>query len=266
MKCLTSDDAEISYHVLGDGPPVVLLHPFPAHHEFWLPAAQALSSRYRLVLPDLRAHGESGGGQGAATMAKHAADLARICDHEAIGRAVFAGVSIGGYIIFEYWRRYRGRVAGLVLCDTRAQADTPEGRSARLQSATDVLERGTEPFVDNLLPRLLGKTTQATRPDLVVAARKMALKMSPEDISLVQKGMAERPDSVPTLKTINVAALVLAGEEDILTPVADAELMRKKLPDAQLKVVPRGGHFAAFEQPEAVGGILRQFLDTLHGA
>jgi len=264
MKQITNGDAEIVYEVLGDGPPVVLLHPFPAHHQLWLPAAQALSSRYRLILPDLRGHGDSGIGEGPATMAKHAADIARILDAEDAGRAAFAGVSIGGYVLLEFWRRCRGRVACLVLCNTRAQADSPEGRAGRLQAAADVLERGTEPFIESMIPRMFGKTTLASRPDLVGAARKMMMKMSPEDISLVQKGMAERPDSVPTLQTVNVPSLIVVGDEDILSPVADAELMRQNISGAQMKVVPRGGHYAVFEQPEAVGTVLRQFLDSVH--
>src|SRR5436853_5441521 len=131
MKRIASDDAEVVYKVVGDGPPVVLLHPFPAHHELWLPAAEALASRYRLILPDLRGHGDSEVGEGPASMAKHAADVARICDHAGVGRAVFAGVSIGGYILFECWRSYGSRIAALLLSDTRAQADTEESRANR---------------------------------------------------------------------------------------------------------------------------------------
>lgn len=265
MKRITSDDAEIVYEIVGDGPPVVLLHAFPANHELWLPAAQAFSSRYRLILPDLRGHGDSQIGYGPAGMEKHAADIARVCDQEEVGRSVFAGVSIGGYVLFEFWRRYRGRVAGLILSDTRAQADTREGRVARLESAADVLERGSEPFIESMIPRLLGKTTLDARPDLVATVRKMMMKMSPEDISLVQKGMAERPDSVSTVKTINVPTLILMGDEDSLTPLSDGELMRQNIPGAQLKVVPRGGHYAVFEQAQAVGLLVRQFLDSLYG-
>src|SRR5437588_3829583 len=204
MPRIQSGDAEIAYEVLGDGPPVVLLHPFPADHALWLPAAQILRSRYRVILPDLRGHGDSGVGEGPATMRKHATDIARVLDHAEAGRAPLAGVSIGGYALFEFWRRYRGRVAALILCDTKAQADTAEGRAVRLKSAADVLERGTEPFVESMIPKLFGKTTLDSRPDLVAGARKMMMKMAAEDIAQVQKGMAERPDSVPTLKTINV--------------------------------------------------------------
>jgi pimeloyl-ACP methyl ester carboxylesterase len=262
MPTIKSSDAEIFYEIQGDGPPVVLLHPFPASHELWLPAAQLLTARYRVILPDLRGHGASESGEGSATMEKHAADIARILDDAEVGRAAFAGVSIGGYVLFEFWRRYRGRVASLAFIDTKAQADNEQARANRLQSATDVLENGAEPFVDSMLPKLFGETTQRTRPDLMDAARKLMLKMSPQDISLVQRGMAERPDSVPTLKTINVPTLVVVGDEDTLSTPADAEFMRHNIPNAELKVIPRAGHYAVWERPEDVGRVLRQFLDA----
>jgi 3-oxoadipate enol-lactonase len=264
MHRIRSGDAEIAYAVLGDGPPAVLLHPFPAHHELWLPAAQHLTSRYRVILPDLRAHGESDAGEGPATMEKHAADITRVLDDADVGRAVFFGVSIGGYILFEFWRRYRGRVAGLALCDTRPHPDTPEGRAARLKSAEDVLERGTEPFIDSMIPRLFGRTTIETRPDLVAEAKPMMLKMSASDIASVQRGMADRPDSMPTLKTINVPTLILIGEEDILSTVADGELMRQNISGSQFKVIPKAGHYAPWEQSAEVGTLLRQFADALY--
>ena len=89
----------------------------------------------------------------------------------------------------------------------------------------------------------------------------MMRKMSAENISLVLRGMAERPDSVADLKTINVPALLVIGDEDVLSPVADGELMRQNIPGSQLKVVSKGGHYSPWEQPEAVGTVLRQFLD-----
>lgn len=263
MNRIRSDDAEIAYAVLGDGPPVVLLHPFPAHHDLWLPAARDLATRYRILLPDLRGHGESEPGEGPATMEKHANDLARVLDDADIGRAVFCGVSIGGYILFEFWRRHRGRVAGLALCCTRPQPDTPEARAARLKTADDVLETGTEPFIESMIPRLFGRTTLTMRPDLVEQARRMMQRMSPADVAQVLRGMAERPDSIPTLGTINVPTLVVMGAEDTLSPVAEGELMRQHIRTSQLKVIPKAGHYAPWEQPEAVGKLLRQFVDSL---
>jgi len=258
-----SDDAEIVYWVLGDGPPVVLLHPFPAHHEFWMPVAQSLASRYRLVLPDLRGHGESGVGEGPATMAKHAADVAHVMDDARVGRAPLIGVSIGGYLLFEFWRQHPDRVAALGLCNTKAPADSTEARAARLQAANDVLDRGTEPFLHSMISRLLGKTTFETRPDMVDGALRMMRQMSPEDIAQVQRGMAERPDSIDTLKNINVPALLVTGDEDILTGINEAELMRRHIAGSHLRVIPKAGHYSPWEQPEEAFKIIRHFLDGL---
>jgi 3-oxoadipate enol-lactonase len=260
---IRSDGANIVYRVFGEGPPVVLLHPFPANHEFWLPVAMPLSTRFRLMLPDLRAHGDSDAGEGPVTMAKHAADLARIMDDAEIGRAPLIGVSIGGYTLFEFWRKNRARVAALGLCNTKAAPDAPEARAARLQAANEVLERGTETFFQNLIPRLIGKTTRETRPDLVEGALRIMRKMSPEDIAQVQRGMAERPDSTDTLKTINVPTLFVTGDEDGFSGASEAELMRQQVPGSQLRVIPKAGHYAAWEQPEEATKLLRQFLENL---
>ncbi|HEV3306725.1 MAG TPA: alpha/beta fold hydrolase [Candidatus Sulfotelmatobacter sp.] len=261
LQRIKSGDAEIAYRVLGDGPPVILLHPFPANHEFWLPVADFLSTRYRLILPDLRGHGDSDIGEGPATMEKHAADIFRIMDDADVGRAPLIGVSIGGYALFEFWRRHRGRVAALGLCNTKAPADPPEARGARLQAANDVIERGTEPFFESMIPRLLGKSTRELRPDLVEGALRMMRKMSPEDVAQVQRGMAERPDSVETLKTINVPTLLITGDEDLLTGRNEAELMRQHISRSELRVIPKAGHYSPWEQPEEAGKVLRQFLE-----
>jgi len=258
-----SDDAEIVYWVLGDGAPILLLHPFPANHEFWLPVTEKLSSRYRIILPDLRGHGESTVGEGPAAMAKHAADIARVMDEADIGRAPLIGVSIGGYILFEFWRKHRSRVAALGLCNTKAPADNPEARARRIQAANDVLERGTEPFLESMVPRLMGKTTRETRPDLVDGALRMMRQMSPEDIAQVQRGMADRPDSVETLKTVDVPTLLATGDEDILTGINEAQLMHQHIRGSQLRVIPKAGHYSPWEQPEEAGKLLRQFLDAV---
>jgi 3-oxoadipate enol-lactonase len=263
MPRIKSDDADIAYWTLGDGPPVVLLHPFPVNHEFWLPVAGALAARYRVILPDLRGHGDSDAGEGLATMEKHAADIAQVMNDADVGRAPLIGVSIGGYVLFEFWRKHRGRVAALGLCNTKAPADGAEARAGRLQVAADVLERGTEPFFESMIPKLLGRTTREARPDLMDGVLRMMRKMSPDDVAQVQRGMAARPDSVETLKTINVPTLLVTGDMDIMTGVNEAELMRQHIAGSQLRVIPKAGHYSPWEQPEEAGRILRQFLDEL---
>jgi pimeloyl-ACP methyl ester carboxylesterase len=187
-------------------------------------------------------------------------------DDACVGRAVFVGVSIGGYILFEFLRRHQARVSALVLCNTKAQADTPEAAAVRVQTAADVLERGTEPFFESMLPKLIGKSTHTARPDLVQAALRMMRKMSTEDLAMVQRGMAERLDSLATLAAIKVPTLILTGDEDILTGTAEAEVMRKNISGSKLKVIARAGHYSPWEQPEEVGKLLRQFLDEVRGS
>jgi pimeloyl-ACP methyl ester carboxylesterase len=262
-QLIKSGDTEIVYWSLGDGSPIVLLHPFPANHEFWLPVADVLATRYRVVLPDLRGHGDSGVGEGPATMEKHASDIARVMDDAGIGRAPLVGVSIGGYALFEFWRKYRGRVAALALCNTKAQADGPEARAGRLQAANDVLQRGTEPFFESMIQKVMAKNTREMRPDLIDGALRMMRKMSPEDVAQVQRGMAARPDSVETLKTINVPTMLVTGDEDAMTGVNEAELMRQHISGSRLRVIPKAGHYSPWEQPEAAAILLRQFLDAL---
>jgi len=262
MPTLRTTDAQLFYEVAGSGPPVVLLHPFPLNHNFWSPAASHLSTRYRLLMPDLRAHGSSELGDGPATMPKLAADLAALCREERVTKAFFVGVSIGGYLLFEFWRRSREHVAALVLANTRAGAETSESRAARLAIADKVLREGTAGFIEEMLPRLISPATNDTRPDILDAARRMMQAMSPEDVAGVQQGMAERPDSIPTLKTIDVPALIIAGEDDSV-PRAEAELMREQVRGSQLHVIARAGHYAALEQPDEFGRLLRSFFDSL---
>jgi pimeloyl-ACP methyl ester carboxylesterase len=195
-------------------------------------------------------------------MEKHAADIARVMDDAEIRRAPLIGNSIGGYAIFEFWRRFRERASGLALCNTKAQADTPEARNTRLQSAAEIMEKGTEPFFAAQATRLLGKTTQASRPDLVEGALRMMRKMSAEDVAMVQRGMAARPDSIATLRTIDVPTLVITGTEDHFTGVPEAEVMHKNIASSELKIVMKAGHYSPWEQPKEIGRLLRQFLDS----
>ena len=214
-------------------------------------------------MPDLRGHGESGLGDGPATMQKHASDVARVLSAAGIDRAPIVVVSIGGYAIFEFWRRFRERVSALVLCNTKASADTAAARNARLESARHVLERGPEPFFEDMLQKVLSETTRHSRPDVVEGALRMMRKMSAEDIAGVQRGMAERPDSLSTLKTINVPTLIITGDEDKMTGPPEAEIMKQSISASQLRVIPKAGHYSPWEQPEEVGRTLRNFLDSV---
>jgi pimeloyl-ACP methyl ester carboxylesterase len=257
---LRSGDAEIYCEVHGSGPDLLLVHPFPAHHGIWSPVAEMLATRYRVILPDVRGLGQSPPGEGPATMEKHASDLARLLDELKIPKVMYAGNSIGGYIFFEFWRRHRERVAQVILVDTRASADSDEGRKTRLASAEDVLKRGAEPFLDAQLPKLMGESTHRNRPDKVTEAKRMMMQASPAGIAAVLQGMAARVDSNATLASIDVPALLICGEEDTVTTPVEMEAMHRGIRGSVFRRVPKAGHYAPFEQPEEVHRIMREFL------
>ena len=261
MATFRSGDAQLVYDITGTGPDVVLLHPFPLNHQFWNGVLEQLATRYRVLLPDLRAHGDSEAGEGHVTMQKLADDQERLCREFDIRRAVFVGVSIGGYTLFEFWRRYRDRVRALVLANTRAGAETPEGHAGRLQTAEKVLREGTAGFVEDLVGKLVSPSTKTNQPDIVDAALAMAMTMSPSDVAAVQRGMADRPDSIATLATIDVPTLVIAGEDDPV-PLSEQEVIHQRIPGSQVRVIAKAGHYAAMEQPVEFGRLLRTFLDA----
>lgn len=260
---LHTSDVDLFYETEGKGPDLVLVHPFPSNHEFWYPIKDRLAARYRLILPDLRGLGQSGIGDGSATMQQHAEDLARLCDELKVGKAVFIGCSIGGYVSFEFWRRFRERVSGLVLANTKASADNAEARAGRLQAADQVLQQGPEKFIDAMLPKLIGETTQRNRPDVVEKAKRTMMQSTAQGIAAVQRGMAERPDSIPTLAKINVPTLILGGVEDGLIPRNELELMRAGIKQSTLQIVRKAGHYAPLEQPDEVAILLKRFLETV---
>jgi pimeloyl-ACP methyl ester carboxylesterase len=258
---LRSDDADLYYEVRGDGPDVVMLHPYPSDHGFWLPMVVHLEARFRMVLPDLRGLGRSGLGEGATTMAKLAADLVRLCDELKIGRAAFAGCSVGGYLLFEFWRQCRERVKSLVLMDTRAGLDSDEGRAGRLKNAEDIMQNGPEWAIEQMMPKLLSPVTMSSRLDVVESAKATMRQASAAGMAAMQRGMAKRPNSTLTLAEIDVPVLVLGGEDDAPAPVNELERMARGIRGAELKIVRRAGHYAAFEQPEEVGRLVRDFLE-----
>jgi 3-oxoadipate enol-lactonase len=196
-------------------------------------------------------------------MARHADDLERLCRERKIGEAVFVGVSIGGYVLQEFWQVGRSRVRGLVLCDTRANADSEEGKAARFKSIDDVRERGPEAFIKAQSERLIGESTRRNRPDIVEAALETMRWSSIEGIASTQQGMAQRPDYTSILSTIDVPTVLVFGEEDVVTPPDVGRAMQQKIPKSELHVLPQAGHFAAFEKPRDFVRLLRRFLDPL---
>jgi pimeloyl-ACP methyl ester carboxylesterase len=262
-----SDGAQLFYTVLGDGFPVVLLHPTPVDHRFWLPMAEILAGKYRVILPDLRGHGQSEAGEGPITIEKLGEDAARLLDTLEIGTALFAGCSIGGYTLYEIWRSMPARAGALAFCCSKPQADDEAMRARRQQTMAKIRERGTAEVIEGNLDTQLGPTARRRWPQKILEARAMMQTMRPEAMIAVQQGLAARPDSVATARTMRVPCCVIAGAEDPGSTPADMRVLVEQIRNsgfgAEYNEVPDGGHFVPFEQPELVAHILRRFFDSV---
>jgi pimeloyl-ACP methyl ester carboxylesterase len=255
------DGFEIEYDVRGKGPAVLLLHAFPLRRSMWEPQVEALATAHRVVSFDAPGFGGSQLDDVAPlAMERIADDGAGLLDQLWIDKAVVHGCSMGGYAAFAFARRHPKRLAGLVLQDTRAAADTSEGRAGRAALAARVLEEGATAVVDALLPKLLGETSHRERPALVATLKERILATSPRALANALYGLAARADSRAMLPAISVPTLVLVGEEDANVTPDEAKAMAAAIPGARFEVIPRAGHLANLENPDAVNAALRAFL------
>ncbi|NJN70489.1 MAG: alpha/beta fold hydrolase [Nitrospira sp.] len=253
----------IAYHDQGSGFPIVFVHAFPLSRMMWAPQEDALVRDFRIVTLDLRGHGESDAPLWHYSLEQAADDVRGLLDHLAIPHAVFVGLSMGGYILFAFYRRYAERVKGLVLADTKAQADTTEGKQARFEMAQIAYKQGARPIADIMIPKLLSPATTQTRPELVQRVRTMIEGNEISGIAGDLMAMAARPDSLPLLDQISCPTQVIVGELDLPTPPSDAKLMADRIPDARLTIIPGAAHLANLEQPELFNEIVRSFVSTL---
>lgn len=253
----------LAYTDEGKGMPVVFVHGFPLNRNMWAPQVQALSRQHRVITVDLRGHGESDAPLWRYTMEQFADDLTGVLDHLSIQQAVMAGLSMGGYILFAFYRKYANRVNALILSDTRAQPDTDEGRAGRFNMAQSAYTQGSGAIADVMLSKLLCPASLHTRPELVQQVRGMITAMTLGGMAGDLMGMADRPDSVPLLSTIACPTLIIVGELDLATPPSDAHLMSEQIPGAQLKIIPGAAHLPNLEQPEAFNDAVRSFLASM---
>lgn len=244
---------------------VIFLHGFPHRRSLWAPQLAALSSHVRCIALDLRGFGESTVAP-PYSMDQYADDVAGFMDALGIQRAVICGLSMGGYVAFSMWRRHRERVHSLVLADTKATADSEEAREKRRAMAQLARERGSTAVADALLPGMVGKHTRETSPQVVDSVYRMLASANVAGIVGALEALRERPDSTATLPTIDVLSLVVVGEDDVLTPVADAEAMHRSIYGSRLRVLAQAGHVSNVERPAAFNQVVSEFLATARHA
>jgi 3-oxoadipate enol-lactonase len=267
MKTQVADLPHRSLRYLdsGAGRALVLIHAFPLSADQWLPQLHRVPPGWRAVAPDLRGFR----GQGPAfedpgltglSMDDYAADVLALMTHLEIDRAVIAGLSMGGYVAFAMLRGAAGRVAGLVLSNTRATPDTDESRAGRDKMIDLVTSQGIGPVADAMAPKLLGETTRREQPDLGDAVRRLILVNGREGVAAALGAIRDRADSTPLLASIAVPTLILHGDEDTVIPVDETHAMHRGIAGSALVVLPRVGHLANLEDAPGWNRALDQFL------
>lgn len=253
----------------GSGPPLVLLHAFPLTSGMFAEQRTVLGKEYRVITPDQRGFGGTPlrgdpASLGRPTLDIPAADLFRTLDRLEVDKVVLGGVSMGGYVAMAFLRKHPERVRALILADTKATADSEEAATNRLRLAAAVEEsRSSEPLLEEVMPKLLGSTTVAKRPEVVDAVRAGIRQASPAAIAWAQRAMAARPDSIDLLAGSGIPALVVVGEEDQLTTVGDAEALAAAMPEARIVTLAGAGHLSPMEDPTAFNNAVSAFLRDL---
>jgi pimeloyl-ACP methyl ester carboxylesterase len=244
---------------------LVLLHAFPIGANMWEPQMRSIPAGWRLITPDLRGFGGSTelDSVNALSMTDYADDAADLLDELGIARAVIGGCSMGGYAALAIYASRPELFQGLIIANSRAGADSPEARANRRGMLALVDREGPQGVAREMMPKLLGKTTQEQKPDAEATVRRWIKQQSPAGIRGAIHRMMHRADSVPLLAQVKVPALVITGEEDEIIPVEESRRMASAIPGATLVIIPGAGHLANLEQPDAFNAALNTFLASL---
>jgi 3-oxoadipate enol-lactonase len=273
-RFLDVDGRRMRFLEAGAGWPVLLIHAFPLSADMWRPQLDRVPEGWRFIAPDLRGFGRSlpadslqqGYGdptlpaKAALTMDDYARDIGFVLDELKIDEAVIGGLSMGGYVTFALFRQSPERFTGMVLADTRPQADTAEGRAARAKMRDLLAEHGPSAVADQMIPKLLAPTSRSGDPALVERTRRMIEANAVDGIDGALGALMERPDSTGDLPGISCPTLVIVGEDDEVTPQADAELMKQEIPRSLLMVIQGAGHLSSLERPVEFSRALHDFL------
>jgi len=262
----SSSGARLAYEDIGTGLPIVFLHPTPLDHDYWRPLIERVPG-VRAIVPDLRGHGASELGTKLApgafvlvpdapvlTMAQLAQDTFELLNHVSVDQAVFAGCSIGGYVLLELWRQAPNRMRGLTFICSKPQPDTEAGLQKRVANIHQARTGNVSTMFDGMAQTLIGATARSQRPAIVSELRSR-MTLTQDALTAVQAGLAARPDSVPTVATINVPVLAIAGGEDVTVSPVEMDAFQAAPGGCSYHVLPNAGHFSAYEQPDKIAEI-----------
>jgi pimeloyl-ACP methyl ester carboxylesterase len=239
---------------------LVLIHGFPLSGHIWEPQFVLSENGWRVIVPHLRGFDEGAAGRSATSMDDYAGDIIDLLDSLHIEQAVIGGLSMGGYVTFALLRNAPAYFQGLLLADTRPQADAPEGRQGRERMIATVRDKGPSAVADDMLPKLLGDSTRREHPGLVEEVRAIIMSNGAETIAGALTAMMNRPDSTPTLRTVKLPTLIIVGEEDTLTPPQLSVEMHNAIAGSELVRIAGAGHMSNMERPGQFNDAVARFL------
>ena len=243
-----------------EGIPLVFIHGFPFGADMWNGQIQSLPRNIRAITYDLRGHGGSGSDDGQYTLEFFVDDLIALMDHLHLDQAILCGLSMGGYIALRAAERNPGRIRGLVLCNTRSEADSNEAKIRRAASMKSVKTDGLTAFVDGFLRSVFWNATMIENPQAIESIRGLMMKNTPEGICGALLALASRTDTTPSLSSIAVPVCLFAGEHDALTPPSALKSMHEKISGSEFYIVPHAAHMSNVENPGEFNRILAAFL------
>lgn len=262
MPHLNANGANLFYHESGYGLPVVLLHGFPLDHRVWHTQVAELSGMCRVITPDLRGFGHSHN-NAPFSIQSLAEDVYVLLSQIRALPCVIGGLSMGGYVALAYERAYASTLRGLMLIDTRAAGDTPEGKAGRDTMIELAKTSGSSGVADKMMPKMLAPASIDGRPELVAEMKSIMENCPSQTVQHALAAMRDRADFRPTLSRIAAPTLIVVGEADVITPKSEAEEMHKSIRGSTLTVISGAGHTSPLEQPQQVSRAIRHFLGTL---
>ena len=268
MNTAALSHGDLAYIDRGQGAPVLLLHGFPLDHTMWNAQIEALAEHARVIAPDLRGFGQSPlsavDPEHGISMEQYADEVAELLDALNITEPnVLVGFSMGGYVAWQFVRKYGDRVRALIQCDTRAIADTEEARAGRIKMADNVAEWGSRRVAEMMGPKLFSARALETKPQLMAEVRGVVERTPPAAIAAAQRGMAARPDMTSFLASIHLPTLVLVGALDVISSSAEMRTIAEAIPGADFVEIPNSGHMTTMENANAVNQSLSEFITSL---
>ena len=258
------NDIEIAYQIRGKGKPLLLVHGFPLDHSMWRFQFEVLATQYQVIAPDLRGFGQTTRGSADVSMQQFAKDLIGLLDALSIREPItYGGLSMGGYIGWEFWKSYPDRICRLIQCDTRSIGDTELMARGRRQMAERITKQGPNGSAlaaDGMLPKLFSNYSTQTIPERVAQLRNVIAGSDPQMIAETQHALANRHDATPWLPNINIPTLLICGAHDAISPADEMKAIADAIPDATFRIIENVGHMAPLEHPQAVNREIRQFL------